>query len=51
MSDLKRKNLVERNLADMHRGGEGVHFTESQRALKKNKEEEEERINAKLKKK
>ena len=47
MSDLKRKNLVERNLADMHRG-EGTHFTESQRALKKAKEEEKERINEKL---
>jgi len=49
MSDLKRKNLVERNLADMHRGGEGVHFTESQRALKKAKEEKEEEINKKIK--
>ena len=49
MSELKRKNLVEQNLADMHRG-EGTHFTEGQRALKKAKEEEKARINEALKK-
>jgi hypothetical protein len=49
MSDLKRKNLVDKEPADMH-GKDGIRFTESQKAKKEQKEREDETLKTSLKK-
>ena len=49
MSDLKRKNLVDKEPADMH-GEDGIRFTESQKANKEQKEREDETLKTSLKK-
>lgn len=49
MSDLKRKNLVDKEPADMH-GGDGIRFTETQKAKKEQKERKDKTLKASFKK-
>ena len=46
--DITKENLLDRKPADMH-GGDGVHFSEDQKARKERKENKEKEVDRILK--